>query len=251
MDKLSRPILYVDRKPLIVSWFLKPPRLQKELTPSLFSLLFFIVLWHTQQHSQQILRDNAHLSLHLRNYQTHLANRLLLFQMRPNERKSWHSLALAYYLLGDLDSFEKVLGGLLEGVQRVPSEGRVEESEVREWRVRGLVESGKWADALEALDKGVREEEIVNREEAGVLRGEPPLSLTTLSGRVRRRRSALTHEFVLLVPAEILRNLGKKDEAEDAYRALLERNQDNRQFYIDFLLNRGLDICAFPSCTED
>jgi hypothetical protein len=48
--------------------------------------------------------------------------------------------------------------------------------------------------------------------------------------------------------AEILRNLGRKDEAEDAYRALLERNSDNQQFYIDFLLNRGLDIRTF--CLE-
>lgn len=124
------------------------------------------------QYSQQILRDSAQVSLHLRQHQTHLANRLVLFQLRPNERKSWLSLALAYELAGDLANAERVLGGLIGEVQRVPSEGRVEEGEIREWRVRVLCKAGLWKEALEALDVGLREDEIINREEAGVLRGQ-------------------------------------------------------------------------------
>jgi hypothetical protein len=112
------------------------------------------------------------MALHLRQHQTHLANRLVLFQLRPNERKSWLSLALAYELAGDLANAERVLGGLVSEVQRVPSEGQVEEGEIREWRVRVLCKAGRWKEALEALDVGVREDEIVNREEAGVLRGQ-------------------------------------------------------------------------------
>lgn len=44
-----------------------------------------------------------------------------------------------------------------------------------------------------------------------------------------------------------LRELGRKDEAEDAYRSLLERNADNLAFYSGFLLNRGVDLGPSPS----
>lgn len=40
----------------------------------------------------------------------------------------------------------------------------------------------------------------------------------------------------------MLEELGRKEEAEDACRALLEQNPDNLEYYRQFLRNRGLDI---------
>jgi peptide alpha-N-acetyltransferase len=42
--------------------------------------------------------------------------------------------------------------------------------------------------------------------------------------------------------------LGRREEAEDAYRALLEQNPDNLEYYRGFLRTKGLDISeATPS----
>ena len=40
----------------------------------------------------------------------------------------------------------------------------------------------------------------------------------------------------------MLMSLGKNNEAEDAYRALLEQNSDNLEYYRGFLRTKGYDI---------
>lgn len=67
--------------------------------------------------SLQILRDNSHLSLHLRNFPVHLANRITLLQLRPNERRNWVALAVAYGLNGEPERAEEVLKGFEEMVK--------------------------------------------------------------------------------------------------------------------------------------
>lgn len=68
----------------------------------------------SDQHSLQILRDNANLSLHLRNHPVHLANRVTLLRLRPNERRNWINLAVAYDLNGELEKAEEVLSALAD-----------------------------------------------------------------------------------------------------------------------------------------
>lgn len=42
--------------------------------------------------------------------------------------------------------------------------------------------------------------------------------------------------------AQILLELGRHQEAEDAYRQLIEQNSDNLAYYAGFLRTKGLDI---------
>ena len=42
---------------------------------------------------------------------------------------------------------------------------------------------------------------------------------------------------------EILAKLGRTQDAEDIYRALLEQNSDNLEYYRGFLRIKGYDIC--------
>jgi peptide alpha-N-acetyltransferase len=42
--------------------------------------------------------------------------------------------------------------------------------------------------------------------------------------------------------AQILLELGRNQEAEDAYRQLIEQNSDNLAYYAGFLRTKGLDI---------
>jgi hypothetical protein len=46
----------------------------------------------------------------------------------------------------------------------------------------------------------------------------------------------------LMTLAQILVALGRRDEAEDTYRALLEQNSDNLEYYRGFLRTKDLDI---------
>lgn len=50
--------------------------------------------------------------------------------------------------------------------------------------------------------------------------------------------------------AKCLLELGRKDEAEEVYRALLEQNADNLEYYRLFLQNSGLDISAKLSAED-
>lgn len=46
----------------------------------------------------------------------------------------------------------------------------------------------------------------------------------------------------------MLASLGRQSEAEDTYRALLEQNSDNLEYYRGFLITKGCDIsehCSF------
>lgn len=44
------------------------------------------------------------------------------------------------------------------------------------------------------------------------------------------------------VAAKALSKLGRKEEAEDCYRTLLEKNPDSHEVYRAFLTNKGLDL---------
>ena len=47
--------------------------------------------------------------------------------------------------------------------------------------------------------------------------------------------------------AELLEKLGKQQDAEDTYRALLEQNPDNLAYYRGFLRTKGVDISEQPN----
>lgn len=46
----------------------------------------------------------------------------------------------------------------------------------------------------------------------------------------------------MFFPARILNALNRKEEAEDVYRSLLERNPDSHELYRGFMKNKGLDL---------
>jgi len=115
-QQLSSAILYVSSLSfsLFPSFPPSPPSpasLPLSLTSTPNSLRSFV------QNSLQILRDNSTLSLHLRNYPLHLANRITLLQLRPNERRNWITLALGFAIKGEPDRAEEVLEGLSKMVK--------------------------------------------------------------------------------------------------------------------------------------
>ncbi|MBE7179950.1 MAG: hypothetical protein INR71_01885 [Terriglobus roseus] len=149
--------------------------------------------------SQQILRDLAFLQIQMRDYQGYIQSRRQMLNARPQIRQNWTGLAVAQHLAGDLKAAEKLLQTYEDTLKSPPPRTDVEHSEASLYRNTLLAEMGDLEGALKNLDS------------------------------IAKRN--LDRTAVMEMRAGYLLQLGKKEEAQTAYRALIDRNNEYRVYY--------------------
>ena len=149
--------------------------------------------------SAQILRDLAQLQAQMRDYQGMVQTRRTLLQGKPQYRLNWTALAVAMHLSGDLEGAENVLHRFEETLKQSPPKSDMEHSEAVLYKNTIIAEIGDLEKALEHL-KSIE-------------------------------RIVLDKTAVMEMKADYLLRSKKREEAEKAYRALLERNPENRVYY--------------------
>lgn len=154
--------------------------------------------------SQQIQRDLALLQIQMRDYQGYIASRLTIMRARPALRQNWTAVAVAYHLAGDLASAESVLTTYEETLKHPPPKTDIEHSEALLYKNMIIAQRGETERALEHLDAV--------------------------------SKSVVDKLAVMEMRADYMSTLERHDEAQDAYRALIERNYENRLYYY------GLDL---------
>ncbi|KAI1872760.1 hypothetical protein JX265_004863 [Neoarthrinium moseri] len=153
--------------------------------------------------SAQIQRDLAFLQIQMRDFAGYIQSRSAMLQARPQIRQNWTALAVAHHLSGDLAQAEKVLTTYEESLKSPPSKTDYENSEAVMYKNTIIAEQGDYERALEHLK--------------------------TIS------RHNLDRLAVMELRAEYLAKLDRKEEAEKAYRALLDRNPDHPDYYTKLL----------------
>ena len=149
--------------------------------------------------SQQIQRDLALLQMQMRDYQGYLQSRHAILQARSGLRQNWTALAIAQHLAGNLTDAERTLLTYEETLKSPPPKGDIEHSEAVLYKNTIIAEMGETERALEHLD--------------------------AIS------KSNLDRTSVMELRAQYLLKLGRKEEAERAYRELLGRNAEYRLYY--------------------
>ncbi|KAI9792611.1 MAG: hypothetical protein M1833_001064 [Piccolia ochrophora] len=149
--------------------------------------------------SQQIQRDLALLQIQMRDYQGYIGSRRSMLQARSGLRQNWTALAIARHLAGDLAGAESVLATYEGTLKNPPPKTDLEHSEAVLYKNSIIAERGEFERALEHLE--------------------------TVS------KTNLDRTAVMEMRAAYLQKLDRKDEAENAYRALLDRNPENRSYY--------------------
>lgn len=159
--------------------------------------------------SPQIQRDLALLQCQTREYQGFIQSRKAQLQARPQLRQNWTAVAVAHHLAGELEAAEKVLTTYEGTLKTVPPRSDLEHQEAVLYKNTIIAETGDYQRALEHLE-----------------------SIYKSNGD----RTA-----VMELKAQYLLKLDRKTEAEAAYRALLDRNVENRSYYDGLERSLGLD----------
>ncbi|GAB7339082.1 hypothetical protein MBLNU457_5737t1 [Dothideomycetes sp. NU457] len=159
--------------------------------------------------SQQIQRDLAMLQVQMRDYQGFIQSRKAMLQARPNFRQHWTALAIAHHLAGEHFAAEQILTSYEDTLKSPPSKSDLEHAGATLYKNTIIGESGDYERALEHLNT--------------IYKNHPD--------RVA----------VMELEAQYLQKLGKKQEAEAAYRALLKRNAERRDYYNGLEEVLGLD----------
>lgn len=149
--------------------------------------------------SQQIQRDLALLQMQMRDYQGYLQSRHAILQARSGLRQNWTALAIAQHLAGNLADAERTLSTYEETLKSPPPRGDIEHSEAVLYKNSIIAEMGETERALEHLDAV--------------------------------SKNSLDRASVMELRAQYLLKLGRKEEAEKAYRELLARNPEFRLYY--------------------
>lgn len=149
--------------------------------------------------SQQIQRDLALLQIQMRDYQGYIVSRRAMLQSRSGVRSSWTALAVAHHLNGELAEAERVMTAYEETLKNPPSKTDFENSESVMYKNMLIYEQGHIEKALEHLE---------------------------VAGKHNLDRLA-----VMELRAKYLAQLGRKDEAVNAYRALIDRNSEYKIYY--------------------
>ncbi|GAB7348405.1 hypothetical protein MBLNU459_g6838t1 [Dothideomycetes sp. NU459] len=159
--------------------------------------------------SQQILRDLALLQCQMRDFQGLIQSRKTQLQVRPQFRQNWTAMAVAHHLAGDLTAAENVLNTYEGTLKTPPLKSDLEHAEASLYKNTIIAESGDIQRALDHLNS--------------IFKANPD-------------RTA-----VMELKAQYLLQLDRKKDAEAAYRALLERNAENRLYYEGLEKSLGLD----------
>ncbi|KAL8988505.1 MAG: hypothetical protein Q9177_002434 [Variospora cf. flavescens] len=156
--------------------------------------------------SQQILRDLALLQIQMRDYQGYIQSRRTILQSKtPNGQKNsnyrlnWTALAVAQHLAGDLYDAERTLTTFEETLRSTPPNTDNEHSEALLYKNTIIAETGETERALEHLEAFFK--------------------------------SNLDRTAAMEMRAQYLLQLDRREEAEKAYRALLDRNAEYRAYY--------------------
>ena len=155
-----------------------------------------------EPNSLQILRDLALLQMQVRDYESYLQNRRAILQSKGTNsasRQNWTALAVAQHLAGDLHDAEKTLTTFEETLRSAPSRSDNEHWESVLYKNSIIAEMGETERALDHLEAVFKN--LLDKTTAMELR------------------------------AQYLLQLGRKKEAERAYRALLDRNAEYRAYY--------------------
>lgn len=158
--------------------------------------------------SQQIQRDLAYLQVQMRDFQGYIQSRKAMLQQRPVLRQNWTALAVAYHLAGELATAEEMLKTYEGTLKTPPPRSDIEHSEACLYRNSIIAEMGQTERALDHLDAIFK--------------------------------SNLDRTAVMEARAQYLLDLDRKEEAENAYRALLDRNNEYRLYYEQ--LEKALDL---------
>lgn len=159
--------------------------------------------------SQQIQRDLALLQIQMRDYQGYLASRKAMLTSRSHIRQSWTALAVAYHLMGDLSEAESVLTTYEETLKNPPPKTDFENSEAIMYKNSLIAEQGEIQKALDHLES---------------------------AGKHNLDRLA-----VLELRAKYLLQLERKEEAAEAYKALINRNPEYKLYYDGLTSALGLE----------
>ncbi|KAF8999912.1 N-terminal acetyltransferase A, auxiliary subunit [Hymenopellis radicata] len=158
--------------------------------------------------NMNILRDAASLQSQLRLYDGLVETRHTLARCRPVLRANWIALSVAYHLNGNLEEAKKVLEHYEDSLKNVPDYD-VEHSETTMYHVKVLEDIGDYAEALAFLDVNSKSRVIVDK-----------------TGVMETR-------------ARLLSKL-KSDEAEHAWRVLIDHNPDCTDYYNGYLTSQNI-----------
>ncbi|KAJ3799767.1 NMDA receptor-regulated protein 1-domain-containing protein [Lentinula aff. detonsa] len=165
--------------------------------------------------NMNLLRDVAQLQTQLRLYDGLVETRYMLLRLRPTARQNWVALAVAYHLSGNLAEAKKVLVEYEKTLKNIPHYD-VEHSEMLLYHVRVLEELEQHSEALALLDVSAKDRAIVDK------------------------------TAIMEVRARLLSKL-KSDEAEHAWKVLIEHNPECYDYYKGYLSNQGLNIDENPA----
>ncbi|KAK4227430.1 NMDA receptor-regulated protein 1-domain-containing protein [Podospora fimiseda] len=149
--------------------------------------------------SHQIQRDLAILQVQMRDYPGYVQSRFVMLKARPQLRQNWTALAIAYHLDGNLQQAENILTTYEKSITTPPPKTDLENSEALLYKNSIIAEQGEIERALEHLEKDCK--------------------------------NCLDRVAVMELRARYLSELGRKEEAAKAYRALLDRNPDHSDYY--------------------
>lgn len=172
--------------------------------------------------SQQIQRDLALLQIQMRDYQGYVQSRRAILQARTSIRQNWTALAVAQHLAGDLVAAERTLTTYEETLRSPPPKTDTEHSEAVLYKNTIIAEMGDTERALEHLDAV--------------------------------SKNNLDRTAVMEMRAQYLLKLRKMKEAEEGYRALLNRNGEYRAYYSGLQTALGLqnsDVKALQQLYEE
>ncbi|KAL1586883.1 hypothetical protein WHR41_04118 [Cladosporium halotolerans] len=158
--------------------------------------------------SPQIARDLALLQMQMRDYAGLVQSRRQAVQSKPGIRSNWTALAVALHLSGDLAGAEDVLKKFEETLKQPPHKGDLEHHEAVLYKISIIAESGDVQRALDEVDAIFKK--------------------------------AVDRTAVMEMRADYLLKLDKKEEAEKAYRALLNRNAERRDYFTGLEKSLGL-----------
>ena len=158
--------------------------------------------------SQPIQRDLAYLQIQMRDYEGYIESRRSMLQQKPGFRQNWTALAIAHHLAGAHEEAENVLTTYEDTIKTKLSRTDIEHWEAVLYKNTIIAESGNVEKALDHLD-------AVGKKCPDV-------------------------QGVMEMRADYLLRLDRKQEAEAAYSALLDRNADNSAYFDAWVKAKGL-----------
>ena len=158
--------------------------------------------------SHQIQRDLAVLQVQMRDYPGYIQSRFVMLKARPQLRQNWTALAIAYHLDGNLQQAENILSTYEKSVTATPLRTDFENSEALLYKNSIIAEMGDFERALEHLEAECK--------------------------------ACLDRLAVMELRARYLAELGRKEDAAKAYRALLDRNSEHPDYYTGLVSALGI-----------